>query len=319
MELKLENNLAHQTIPVEGVAAVVEASIQEPAKENHQNPLLQRNLDKNALYAARLNARIVQQADRQKVSHYMLTDKIKNLPFHRLLDIKMETGTGKTYVYTRTIFELHKRCGINKFIIAVPTLAIKAGTASFLKDPSVMRHFDRVCGYNAEIELCLLEPQKQKSQKKGRLNMPPAVGRFFYGTHHVRHRIYVLLLNTQLLTSGKLLTRKDYDQLLGDFYRPVDAIADTKPVLIIDEPHRVGRDSTSYAALIEHFRPQLVLRYGATFPELTAGKGKHKHSVKDYQELIYDLNAADSFNKGLIKGVAKEHLELPNGKKVRRR
>ena len=80
MELKLENNLAHQTIPVEGVAAVVEASIQEPAKENHQNPLLQRNLDKNALYAARLNARIVQQADRQKVSHYMLTDKIKNLP-----------------------------------------------------------------------------------------------------------------------------------------------------------------------------------------------------------------------------------------------
>lgn len=115
MELKLENNLAHQTIPVEGVAAVVEASIQEPAKENHQNPLLQRNLDKNALYAARLNARIVQQADRQKVSHYMLTDKIKNLPFHRLLDIKMETGTGKTYVYTRTIFELHKRCGINKF------------------------------------------------------------------------------------------------------------------------------------------------------------------------------------------------------------
>lgn len=315
MELKLENNLAHQTIPVEGVAAVVEASIQEPAKENHQNPLLQRNLDKNALYAARLNARIVQQADRQKVSHYMLTDKIKNLPFHRLLDIKMETGTGKTYVYTRTIFELHKRCGINKFIIAVPTLAIKAGTASFLKDPSVMRHFDRVCGYNAEIELCLLEPQKQKPQKKGRLNMPPAVGRFFYGTHHVRHRIYVLLLNTQLLTSGKLLTRKDYDQLLGDFYRPVDAIADTKPVLIIDEPHRVGRDSTSYAALIEHFRPQLVLRYGATFPELTAGKGKHKHSVKDYQELIYDLNAADSFNKGLIKGVAKEHLELPNGKK----
>lgn len=84
-----------------------------------------------------------------------------------------------------------------------------------------------------------------------------------------------MLLNTQLITNGKLLTREDYDQMLGEFYRPVDVIADTKPVLIIDEPHRVERGSKSYAALIENFRPQLVLRYGATFPELTVGKGKN--------------------------------------------
>ena len=69
--------------------------------------------------------------------------------------------------------------------------------------------------------------------------MPSAVGHFFYGTHHVKNKIYVLLLNTQLITSGKLLTREDYDQMLDEFHRPVDAIADTKPVLIIDEPHRV--------------------------------------------------------------------------------
>ena len=149
------------------------------------------------------------------------------------------TGTGKTYVYTRTMFELHKRCGFNKFIIAVPTLPIKAGTASFLTEPEVKRHFQNVCDYNAEIELCLLEPQKQS--KKGRQNMPSAVGRFFFGNHHVKNKIYVLLLNTQLLTNGKLLTRDDYDQMLGEFHLPVDAIANTKPVLIIDEPHRVER------------------------------------------------------------------------------
>ena len=314
MELKLENNLPHQLMPVEGVAAVVEDSIQEAPKASNQNPQLKYQLSGAALMAVREKANILDKATKQRVTHYMLTDKINSLPHHRLLDIKMETGTGKTYVYTRTMFELHKRCGINKFIIAVPTLPIKAGTASFLQEPEVERHFKNVCHYNAEIELCLLEPSKTK--KKGRQNMPSAVGHFFYGTHHVKNKIYVLLLNTQLLTNGKLLTRDDYDQMLGDFHRPVDAIADTRPVLIIDEPHRMERGSKSYMALIENFRPQLVLRYGATFPEITVGKGKNKHSVKDYQELIYELSAADSFNKGLIKGVAKEHLELPGGKKA---
>lgn len=317
MELKLENNLSHQTAPVEGVAAIVEASIQEPPRASHQNPLLRHQLDGAAIRAVRQSTGILDKATRQRVTHYMLSDKIKALPYHRILDIKMETGTGKTYVYTRTMFELHRRCGINKFIIAVPTLPIKAGTASFLQEPEVTRHFNAVCNYDAEIELCLLEPQKQN--KKGRLNMPSAVGHFFYGTHHEKRRIYVLLLNTQLIANGKMLTREDYDQMLDDFYRPVDAIADTKPVLIIDEPHRVERGGKSYAALIENFRPQLVLRYGATFPELTVGKGKNKHAVKDYQELIYDLNAAASFNQGLIKGVAKEHLELPDGKKAEKK
>lgn len=314
MELKLESNLPHQLMPVEGVAAVVEDSIQEAPKASNQNPQLKYQLSGAALMAVREKANILDKATKQRVTHYMLTDKINSLPHHRLLDIKMETGTGKTYVYTRTMFELHKRCGINKFIIAVPTLPIKAGTASFLQEPEVERHFKNVCHYNAEIELCLLEPSKTK--KKGRQNMPSAVGHFFYGTHHVKNKIYVLLLNTQLLTNGKLLTRDDYDQMLGDFHRPVNAIADTRPVLIIDEPHRMERGSKSYMALIENFRPQLVLRYGATFPEITVGKGKNKHSVKDYQELIYELNAAESFNKGLIKGVAKEHLELPGGKQA---
>ena len=63
------------------------------------------------------------------------------------LDIKMETGTGKTYVYTKTIFELHKKYGFNKFIIAVPSLAIKAGTEQFLNEPYARRHFTDGCGY----------------------------------------------------------------------------------------------------------------------------------------------------------------------------
>lgn len=80
------------------------------------------------------------------------------------LDIKMETGTGKTYVYTKTIFELHKRYGFNKFIIAVPSLAIKAGTEQFLNEPYARRHFSDGCGYGAEIETLVLEAPKNKKK-----------------------------------------------------------------------------------------------------------------------------------------------------------
>ena len=317
MELKLESSLQHQLSPINGVATVVEASIKESARASHQNPVLSRKMDATALKQVRSEYGILDKATQKRINERNLPDKIKELPEHSLLDIKMETGTGKTYVYTRTMFELHKRCGFNKFIIAVPTLPIKAGTSAFLDDAEVMRHFSNVCGYNAQVELCMLEPQKQK--KKGRLNIPSVVGHFFYGSHHVKNKIYVLLLNTQLLTNGKLLTREDYDQMLGEFHRPVDAIKDTLPVLIIDEPHRMERSSKSYAALIENFCPQLVLRYGATFPEFTFGRGSNKIIAKDYQELVYELDAAVSFNNGLIKGVAKEHLELPGGRRAEKK
>lgn len=313
MELKLESSLPHQLLPVNGVTDVVEASIKQPAKESRQNPILENRMNADTLSRVRHNNGIYEKATRKRVDERSLPQKIKELPSHSILDIKMETGTGKTYVYTRTMFELHQRCGINKFIIAVPTLPIKAGTAAFLGDPEVMRHFSDVCGYNAKIELCLLEPIKQK--KKGRLNIPSAVGQFYSGTLHQKNRIYVMLMNTQLLTTGKLLTRQDFDQLSG-FSNLAEVIKSTRPVLIIDEPHRMERSSKSYTSLIESFCPQLILRYGATFPEFTFGSGKKRIIAKDYQDLVYELNAADSFNHGLIKGVAKEHLELPGGRKA---
>ena len=78
------------------------------------------------------------------------------------LDVKMETGTGKTYVYTQTIYEMHKRFGFNKFIIAVPSLPIKAGTSQFIADSYVKHHFSDACGYNCDIELGVLESPKKK-------------------------------------------------------------------------------------------------------------------------------------------------------------
>lgn len=231
------------------------------------------------------------------------------------LDIKMETGTGKTYVYTKTIFELHKRYGFNKFIIAVPSLAIKAGTEQFLNEPYVRRHFSDGCGYGVEIETLVLEAPKNK--KKGRAYFPGVVSDFVKGSCQNSKKIYVLLVNMQLLTSNQsrngrdtgLLWRDDYDYDVEGFYRPFDAIASTKPIVMIDEPHRFSREQKAFKVILEEIKPQAIIRFGATFPEMTTGRGKNKITVKDYQNLLYDLNACASFNQGLIKGVAKEHFE----------
>ena len=120
----------------------------------------------------------------------------------------------------------------------------------------------------------------------------------------------------QLLTSNSkrngrdagLLWRDDYDYGAEGFYRPFDALRATKPVVIMDEPHRFSRDQKAFQVIMDEIQPQCIIRYGATFPEITTGHGKNKITVKDYQNLLYDLNACESFNQGLIKGVAKEHF-----------
>ena len=223
-----------------------------------------------------------------------------------------------TYVYTQTIYELHKRYGFNKFIIAVPSLSIKAGTKQFLEDNYVRHHFADACGYNCDIELGVLESPKTK--KKGFLAMPSPVRNFVTGSCQNANRIYVLLVNMQLLTNGNMLTRSDYDYLVEGFYRPFDALRATKPIVIIDEPHRFARNQKAYQTIANELQPEMIIRFGATFPETTISRGRNKTSIKDFNNLVYELNACDSFNKNLIKGVAKEHFEPLSAKeeKVKR-
>ena len=207
------------------------------------------------------------------------------------------------------MFELHKRYGINKFIIAVPSLAIKAGTAQFLRDEYARRHFADGCGYGTEIEVGILEAPKNK--KKGRSYFPSVVSDFVKGSCQDTKKIHVLLMNMQLLVvrANGMLSRDDYDYGAEGFYRPLDAIRATRPVVIIDEPHRFSRDQKAFKVITDEICPQSIIRFGATFPETTSGRGKNKVTVKDYQNLLYDLNACASFNQNLIKGVAKEHFE----------
>lgn len=298
MELILQQGLPHQQKAVDAVCdALNDIYITEP-NQSYANPTFNQK-DGHIV-------RNIQRLQHDLPVEYRTEPSLKTQPYLNL-DIKMETGTGKTYVYTKTIYELHKRYGFNKFIIAVPSLPIKAGTAQFLMDGYARKHFADSCGYAAEIEPLILESPKNK--KKGRSYFPAVVSDFVKGSYQVSNKIYVLVVNMQLLTNAKILTRDDYDYGVEGFYKPLEALAATRPIVMIDEPHRFSREQKAFKFIEDNLKPQIIIRYGATFPEKTSGRGRNKITVKDYQNLLYDLNACASFNQGLIKGVAKEHFK----------
>ena len=303
MELKLESGLEHQMLAVDAISEVFKMVEIDQEVANSSNPIV--NLDSRQLGA---NMRAVQRNERQNVALKFRTDQPVGNTL--CLDIKMETGTGKTYVYTHTIFELHKLYGINKFIIAVPSIPIKAGTGAFLNETYARAHFKNTLGYDAEISLGVLEAEKK--QKKGRKYFPSVVRNFVEGSRQNTNKIYVLLVNRSLLTNGKMLTRNDYDVTVADYACPFDALRATHPFVIIDEPHTFSRDQKAYKVIMQELAPQCIIRFGATFPMTTIGKGKKKMVVRDYEHLLYDLNAQRSFASNLIKGVMKEHFEPAN-------
>lgn len=300
MELILQSSLPHQQKAVEAVADVFKDTWVKSPVHYYSNPEI--TIFKDGVGD---NIRNIQGVNKIPHEYGGYTHE----PTCLNLDIKMETGTGKTYVYVQTMFELHKRYGINKFIVAVPTLPIKAGARQFMEDEYVKRHFRDVCGYDAEIDLLTLEPPKKK--KKGRQYFPAAVSEFVKGSCQDTRKIFVLLVNMQLLKDAKnyILSRDDYGNIVEGFYRPYNALKATRPFVIIDEPHKFSREQKAFGIIQKEISPQCIIRFGATFPEVSVGKGKNKKTIKDYQNLLYDLNACQSFNQGLIKGVAKEHFE----------
>jgi len=149
-----EKNLNHQSHAVDSTIAVFEnISLVQPteADKNYINPTFDFLTD----WAYPQNLRAVQESNG-------IDEKIKRNS--NIIDIMMETGTGKTYTYTKTIFELNKNYGIFKFIVVVPTLSIKAGTIDFLKSDSSREHFKEQ--YGKTLHLHIVESQKNSKSKK---------------------------------------------------------------------------------------------------------------------------------------------------------
>lgn len=231
-----------------------------------------------------------------------------------IIDIMMETGTGKTYTYTKTIFELNKNFGIFKFIVVVPTLSIKAGTIDFLKSDSSREHFKEQ--YGKTLHLHIVESQKNNKSKKSFI--PPAVNSFVNAGNFEKNSIQVMIINAGMINSETM--QKSFDKGLFDKYTvPFDAVGATKPFMIIDEPHKFGTSTKTWEN-IRKMKPQFILRYGATFPDKEV---KHKNPLtnkiettytKDYQNLIYTLTAVDAFNNNLVKGIIGHITEFESGK-----
>jgi type III restriction enzyme len=279
-----EKNLNHQSHAVESSIAVFEnISIVQPieADKNFINPAFDYTTERT--YPQ--NIRAVQEDNG-------VNEEIKRNS--NIIDIMMETGTGKTYTYTKTIFELNKNFGIFKFIVVVPTLSIKAGTIDFLKSDSSREHFKEQ--YGKTLHLHIVESQKNSKSKKSFL--PPSVTSFVNAGNFEKNSIQVMIINAGMINSETM--QKSFDKGLFDKYTvPFDAVGATKPFMIIDEPHKFGTSTKTWEN-IQKMKPQFILRYGATF--------------QGYENLIYTLTAVDSFNRNLVKGVIGHITEFESGK-----
>ena len=185
------------------------------------------------------------------------------------LDIEMETGTGKTYCYIKTIFELNKLYGWSKFIIVVPSIAIREGVAKSLEITA--EHF------------------LETYHKKARF--------FIYNSKQLHHLesfssdagINVMVINVQAFAARGADNRRIYD-VLDDFQsrRPIDVISANRPILILDEPQKMEGAATLKS--LEEFKALMVLRYSAT----------HKTT----HNKIHRLDALDAYNQKLVKKIA---------------
>lgn len=218
------------------------------------------------------NVQQVQRHQNLPMSDALVKTKIARIN----LDVEMETGTGKTYCYIKTIFELNQRFGWSKFIIVVPTIAIREGVAKSLEITA--EHF------------------LESYQKKARF--------FIYNSKQLHNLesfssdagINVMIINVQAFNAQKNLkanasaeARKIYAEL-DDFQsrRPIDVIKANRPILILDEPQKMEGEKTLDA--LKEFDPLMILRYSAT----------HKTT----HNKIYRLDALDAYNQKLVKKIA---------------
>ena len=280
-----EKNLQHQSQAVKSTVSVFDnLEIENPKGVDKQflNPVL-KIYDGNNTYPKNI-------IELQKVNN--IEGKV-NLNSN-IIDIMMETGTGKTYTYTKTIFELNKNYGLFKFIVIVPTLSIKAGTIDFLQSDSARAHFKEQ--YGKTVKLHIVESKKGSKNKKS--FMPPAVNSFVNAGVYEKNSIQVMVINAGMVNSDTM--QKSFDKGIFDKHTiPFKAISAVNPFVIIDEPHKFSKANKTWEN-IQKMNPQYILRYGATF--------------KEYENLVYTLTAVDSFNRNLVKGVIGHITEFESGK-----
>ena len=197
--------------------------------------------------------------------------------------VEMETGTGKTYTYIKTMYELNKEYGWSKFIVMVPSIAIREGVQKSFE--ITQEHFQEI--YHKKIRFFVYN--SSNSSNIANIN-----------TFASDDSIQVMIINYQAFAAKGAANRRIYEELDElQSRRPIDVIKSVRPILIIDEPQKFGDKTES---LFEEFNPLLTIRYSAT----------HKKN-KEYNK-VYRLDAIDAYNQKLVKKINVKGIEILNNK-----
>lgn len=285
MKLKFK----HQKFQIDAAAAVCDVFAGQPNissanimdEGNIRGEELQSILDN--IYLSRFNNNKVVLSDTVVLTNLQrLQRKFQIEPSLKLegrynLTVEMETGVGKTYTYIKTMFELNKRYGWSKFIVVVPSIAIREGV--FKSFELTGDHFAEE--YNKKIRYFIYN-----SQDLNKLDIFANDG-----------GLNVMIINSQAFNAKGKDARRIYAKL--DSFRsrrPIDVIAATNPILIIDEPQSVEGLATKER--LKDFKPLLTLRYSAT------------HKKDSIYNLVYRLDALEAYNKRLVKKIAVKGISI---------
>lgn len=220
----------------------------------------------------------------QKDNGIPVSDKIVDPLGVVTIDVEMETGTGKTYVYTKTMFELNKRYGWNKFIIVVPSIAIREGVYKSIM--TTESHFMEQYG------------------KKLRAFIYSSSDLYKIDEFSQSSGINVMIINSQAFAAsfkedGKNEQSRIIYSVRDEFQsrRPIDIIAANRPILILDEPQKLGKDdSKTQKALRKHFNALFSMNFSAT------------HVTHHNQ--VYSLDALDAYNQKLVKKIRVKGVKI---------
>ena len=201
------------------------------------------------------------------------------------LDVEMETGTGKTYVYTKTMLELNRRYGWCKFIVVVPSVAIREGVKKSLE--ATEQHFFEQ--YGKRVNAFVYDSD--------RLN---ELDSFAQSSDVSCMIINMQAFNTSMKEGASNKASRIIFDERDDFgsRRPIDVIAAMRPIVILDEPQKMGKKGSATQKGIALFRPLFVLGYSATHRE--------RH------DLVYSLDALDAYNQRLVKRIEVKGFRLKN-------
>ncbi|MDV0444792.1 hypothetical protein MmiAt1_03320 [Methanimicrococcus sp. At1] len=216
----------------------------------------------------------------QKIQREFQIEPSKALEGRYNLTVEMETGVGKTYTYIKTMYELNKRYGWSKFIIVVPSVAIREGVYKSFQ--MTEDHFAEE--YGKKIRYFIYNSSQLTE-----------IDRFASDS-----AINVMIINSQAFNAKGKDARRIHRKL--DEFRsrkPIDIIAKTNPILIIDEPQSV-EGATTKKALTE-FNPLITLRYSAT------------HKKDSVYNMIYRLDAMEAYNKKLVKKISVKGITVTGG------